>query len=599
MTKVRLALLATAATGVLTVAGLAYAANNEAYIEQSGSDNTASIDQTNSGVETTGNKFGSSTLTVRQEGDLNSINSIQSGDSNSIGLQGDGVDQLGANNEIEIWQTSDSNTIGSVQQIESTATGADGSNYLRVKQQVGDNNVVGTVTQETTADGNNRAILRQDGSNNRIKSVNQYNNGDGENNAVVRITGDSNGTNDTLTGYALESGASGSTISQSGSDNTIKLYMEGNRNQFGSNQSNTLGGANKINPNEATDAIEIQGDDNQIGITQKAQQAGDINSLTLKHITGNSNNVGVSQQGWGLTTGTIELGDSSNNNAVFLQQKHGADANIKIVEGDSNRIRVKQDYASTINNDASVTITSSDMVSLNNEAYINQQGNGHFAKTTIVGDQNYSLVYQENGYSNSGTDSITGDDNSVIIMQRNGSHNNIADISVNGASNDVRSWQTYSNSSDVWVNIAGDYNQVKTTQQTSDTDAIDFDIVGNSNDFDATQYDSAGSSMNIDIFGDFNGKGAWTSGGTAASVGLTAGYLSQTGVGNELNISIGSASDPSSSNLVAALQDGDSNLIDVDISEGASNEVAIQQNGNGNVSVVTQIGSSNIVGISQ
>ena len=30
MTKVRLALLATAATGVLTVAGLAYAANNEA-----------------------------------------------------------------------------------------------------------------------------------------------------------------------------------------------------------------------------------------------------------------------------------------------------------------------------------------------------------------------------------------------------------------------------------------------------------------------------------------------------------------------------------------------------------------------------------------
>ena len=101
MNKARLALLATAATGAIAATGLAFAANNDAFVEQNGNSNTASVNQTNAGAETQDNKLGSNTNVVLQDGSQNTLDIIQSGDGNQIGLQDSGVDQLGDGNNFE------------------------------------------------------------------------------------------------------------------------------------------------------------------------------------------------------------------------------------------------------------------------------------------------------------------------------------------------------------------------------------------------------------------------------------------------------------------------------------------------------------------
>ncbi|WP_119307503.1 beta strand repeat-containing protein [Cohaesibacter haloalkalitolerans] len=593
MTRIRLALMATAATSAIAMAGLAYAANNEAFITQQGTNNSASVDQTNTGGTADRNKLGSASDTVLQNGSSNSLDVTQSGSDNAIGLLGDGVDQTGANNGFEALQATDGNIIGSVQQIENTAAGADGANYLRIKQQVGNANIVGSVRQETTADGENRAILRQDGAGNRIKSVSQTNNGNGTNNLVVKIEGNGNGTSDTLTNYAAINGVNGSEIIQSGSDNEIKLYITGDDNQFGATQTNLSGGTNSIN------TLNVEGDRNELGVSQIAHSATDANTLTIQKIVGDDNNVGVSQQGWGFNTGSIDLGDSSDNNWAYLSQRNGADADITVEDGDFNRIRIFQIGASTTNHSATISIDSSDVTGVNNEAYINQRGNGHTATTTIVGDRNYSLVYQENGYSNTGVNSITGDVNEVYIKQINGSHDDDASVSVTGDRNTVNSRQTTSNNDVLTVDITGQNNTISSTQNTTSGSSAEFAILGDANSFDATQMLGAGNGLTTTIYGNDNGMGTWSVGGAAASLLLDSGYLSQSGSGNTLALAIGDSGFNSSSNLVATMQNGDDNMINISITAGDSNEVAISQHGNANSSQVAQIGSMNIVGISQ
>ena len=616
MNKIRFALLATAASGALSIAGWAYAANNEALISQTGSDNTASINQTNAGAETSDNKFGSSTNIAAQDGELNALNITQSGDNNVIGLSGDGVDQLGANNGFDALQATDDNTIGSVQQSESTAAGADGQNYLRIKQQVGDNNVVSTVTQVTTANGNNRAILRQDGANNRYKSISQSNNGDGTNNIVLKVTGDSNGTADTLTNFAALSGANGSEITQSGTNNEIKFFITGSSNQFGAVQTNDAGGTNKVN------TINITGDTNEIGISQVAHSATDDNSLQIESIIGNSNNVGASQQGYGTNSAFIDLGDSSNSNWAKLIQRNGATAKMTVHTGDYNRLSIEQYAATSTDNDAEMEVTSSDQTRSNNHVYIRQYGNAEVAKTYVTGDFNYSSIQQtasgnnatvtivgdsnknftyQNDYStdNTASISINGDSNKISSYQQDHGTDNEATIDVNGDRNTVENYQLVSSSSDMDLSIDGSDNIITSTQNNATSSSVSFDITGDSNQFEATQLLSSNDSITATIFGSTNGKGTWSAGGVAESIGLTSGYLTQSGSNNSMDLSIGTALSDSSNNLVAAWQNGDGNAIDLTISGGDFNEVAIRQQGNGNVSVVTQIGSSNIVGITQ
>ncbi|WP_319499270.1 hypothetical protein [uncultured Cohaesibacter sp.] len=616
MTRIRLALLATAATGSIAMAGLAYAANNEAFIAQSGNNNAASVDQTNTGGTADRNQLGSASDAVLQNGSSNSLDVTQSGSDNAIGLLGDGVDQSGANNGFDALQATDDNIIGSVQQIENSAAGADGTNYLRIKQQVGNANTVGSVRQETSADGENRAILRQDGSGNRIKSVSQTNNGNGTNNLVVKIEGNGNGTSDALTNYADYSGVNGSEIIQSGSDNEIKLYITGDDNQFGATQTNLSGGTNSIN------ALKVEGNRNELGVSQIAHSATDDNTLTIRKIIGDDNNVGVSQLGYGSNIGTISLGSSSDANWAKLIQQNGATAKITVNTGDYNRLSIEQYAASTADNDAEIEVTSSDMLRANNHLYIRQYGDGEYARTSAIGDFNYSSI-QQTASGNSATVSITGNSNKNFTYQNHYAKDNLATITVTGDRNEIRSNQQDGGSdSSVTVTIAGNGNTVKNTQQVSSNDVLtvditgqnntisstqnttsgssaEFAILGDSNNFDATQMLGAGNGLTTTIYGNDNGMGIWSVGGAAASLLLDSGYLSQSGSGNTLALAIGDSGFNSSSNLVATMQNGDGNMIDISITAGDSNEVAISQQGNANSSQVAQVGSMNIVGISQ
>ena len=616
MTRIRLAVLATAATGSIAMASLAYAASNEAFIAQSGNNNAASVDQTSAGGTADRNKLGSTSDAVLQNGSSNSLDVTQSGSDNAIGLLGDGVDQTGANNSFEALQATDNNVIGSVQQIESTAAGADGINDLRIKQQVGNANTIGSVLQETSANGENRAILWQDGAGNRIKSVSQNNNGSGTNNLVIKIEGNGNGTSDTLTNYANNSGVNGSEIIQSGSDNEIKLYVTGDDNQFGATQTNLSGGINSIN------TLKVEGDRNELGVSQIAHSATDANTLTIQEIIGDGNSVGVSQQGYGSNTGTISLGSSSDSNWAKLIQQNGATAKITATTGDYNRLSIEQYAASTTNNDAEIEVTSSDKLRANNHLYVRQYGDGEFARTTTVGDFNYSST-QQTASGNSATVSITGNSNKNFTYQNHYAKDDQATITVTGDRNEIRSDQQDGGSgSSVAVTVAGNGNNVKNLQQVSSNDTLTVDItgqtntisstqnttsasstaftiLGDGNSFDATQMLGAGNGLSTTIYGNDNGMGAWSVGGAAASLLLDSGYLSQSGSGNALTLAIGDSGFISSSNLVATMQNGDGNMIDISITAGNSNEVAINQQGNANSSQVAQVGSMNIVGISQ
>ena len=512
MARIRLALMAAVASGVIGV-GYAYAAGgNEAAIRQEGQSNAARINQS-AGQSNQFNSTGASdTSAALQMGNGNSIDVLQEGTGNQAGLIANrfnqldeiihrldgsatlnraawgipaedfdsdatsGIAQIGDNNEFTAVQEVGGNVIGGVVQLAVRPTGAL-KNTLEITQQGGSGNEVSQVMQATSSDKQNYASITQTGSNNKIAAINQIGvNTAGAttaiNSIIANISGTNNGTS-ALTGYALSSGATTSELNQFGADNSITLNITGasNNNAFGVSQTNFGGGRNTLQ------ALTITGNDNQLGVSQDADGvAGNHNQLTISSIIGDGNNIGVSQLG--SNQGTIDLKTNSNNNQIGLSQ--------------------------TGTNLASVTIFSGD-------------GN------------NFDLTQEDNNQ--------------------------------------------------LTINATGSSNLLKTSQSGS--------AAGTDNTLNATIYGNSNNSASFDVAG------------VAGATGLVAGELIQTGYGNQVTINVGSSTTNSNNNAFALTQSGNSNEAVISISEGDYNQVALLQSGNGNYSNITQIGSSNIVGVTQ
>ncbi|WP_321446607.1 hypothetical protein [uncultured Cohaesibacter sp.] len=378
MTKIRLALLAAVASGVIG-GGYAFAAGgNDAAIRQNGDGNVASINQS-AGTDNQFNNTGPSDASAAfQDGNNNSITAVQSGSSNAVGLTGNqfntieavtgkightsvnrpgwgvpaqnydadattGVAQIGDDNSLDVTQEIGGNIVGGVVQFSSSARSVAGQkNELEINQLGGSGNRINQVLQAVAQGSQNTATITQDGSGNVINAVNQIGlNVSGSNSDVNSITatiiGDSNGTA-ALSRKASASGAATSELNQMGEDNSITLNIDGSLNAFGVTQNNYGGGRNTLS------ALKITGDSNQLGVLQDANKAsGNHNTLTISEIDGNNNNIGVKQIG--NNSGTIDLQSASNSNLIGLSQTGTNSATITITSGDSNDFdALQEDY---------------------------------------------------------------------------------------------------------------------------------------------------------------------------------------------------------------------------------------------------------------
>ena len=271
MTKIRLALLAAVASGVIG-GGFAYAAGgNDAAVRQNGNDNTVTIDQSG-GTDNQFNSTGSSdTSAALQDGDSNTIVATQSGDGNQIGLTGNqfdtihlvtgnvggtglnraawnvpaagydsdantGVAQIGDDNSLTVTQTSNSNVVGGVVQL-TVDVGTGQKNTLTLTQGSGDGNQINQVLQAAAQGSQNTATITQTGAGNVLNAVNQIGlnvNGSGGNENKIDATfiGSSNGTTG-LSGYAaVSTRVKDSELNQMGENNYIKLDISGDDNRL-------------------------------------------------------------------------------------------------------------------------------------------------------------------------------------------------------------------------------------------------------------------------------------------------------------------------------------------------------------------------------
>lgn len=251
------------------------------------------------------------------------------------------------------------------------------------------------------------------------------------------------------------------------------------------------------------------------------------------------------------------------------------------------------------------------------------QGNGGALAHNLVGD-----VYQRNtgGAANRATISQTGGGydlgNRILIVTQDGIENNLGITQSGnlnilysseqmGALNKVTVTQTGGNRNYVALaHQVGNINDIAITQTGSDNDAGSVTQDGNLNSATVTQIGSSNVVVKVDQDGDGNSayasftgssNGVGSFSGEALSIGLNQGTIVQNShslSGNNLTYNVNG-----SSNLFAFNQDGGNNTITGSVgtlaSASNSNQVAISQVGNNNVSSFTQYGSGNNLGVSQ
>ena len=513
MTKIRLALLAAVASGVIG-SGYAYAAGgNDAAIRQNGDANVASINQS-AGTDNQFNNTGpGDTSAAFQDGNNNSITAVQSGSANAVGLIGNqfnkigdvtmaightgvnrgawgvppvdydtdatsGVAQIGDNNSFDVIQTFGSNVVGGVVQF-SSSRGATPTqkNVLEIKQDGGTGNKVNQALQAVALGSQNTATITQNGSGNVINAVNQIGiNAPGSLSDVNSITATINGDNNgiaALSGKASDSGAKTSELNQMGEDNSIILNIDGNANAFGVTQNNFGGGRNKLT------SLQITGDGNKLGVLQDANKAsGNYNTLMITEIDGDGNNIGVKQIG--SNSGIIDLKSTSNSNLIGLSQTGTNTATITITSGDSNDFDALQED----NNQLTITAAGSSNI-LKTKQTASAAGADNILSVDIFGSSNNLSAFStlsaaaatgleagklvQTGYGNEATitvgDSLASanSNNNSFALSQLGNLNE-ATISVSGGDNNQVAVLQSGNANHSSVTQTGSSNVVGITQ---------------------------------------------------------------------------------------------------------------------------------------
>lgn len=331
-------LLATSSALVLSVTG-ALADNNAAFLVQNGDEHSALIEQSGNN-----NNAGASLSVMTQAGHRNDLNILQSGNGNAVGLGTNSVTGVQGvvqthngvvpgntrrGNNLDITQSSDNNIVGSVSQSSSTQ-GNNTRNSATIVQAGAGGNEIGSVRQRKVSSTRNILTATQEGSNNLIATISQNSNvgASGINSISVFMAGTDNGRG-VLTGFAAEAGATTSTLSQDGRGNAIDLVINGrpnipasDANQFGISQ---LGQDNTVN------TITLDSKRANLGI----YQSGNSNEVAMSRIEGNDNTIGIRQL---MNDNLAEVNITGNGvgNAFFIDQDGNANNASVAISGSNN-----------------------------------------------------------------------------------------------------------------------------------------------------------------------------------------------------------------------------------------------------------------------
>lgn len=483
----KLALCTATALGLLM--GAAYAgSNNEAYIDQIGTDNSASIAQGQENGSTRANLAGQSDLRMRQEGNDNEIDidqvhnntasSVPGSLRNGVGIKGGsgegaGVDQVGNGNYLRIYQYGANQVVFEVQQ-DGGASATTDSNNATVVQNGGTSARVSNIRQTFTggaADASNDiSITQSGGTGNRVgnTSTGPRNDGSGaiQNGVGNQLTVSQSGAGSNLL-YASRQDNSAST----GGTNTASVMQSGRRNRVMLLEQTNIGAGDNI----AT--LSFVGEDNGTigfsgnaalvpGVTQsRAVQAGSGNTLGFLVATGDNNSFGFTQQGegnWinGVNTGNdhqVAIWQHGDDNVVdFGQRGTGNDLGVSM-DGSDNHVKIRQFQSGPSGNDMSVTITgldnnnwptsnsltgdaraAYDVANLWDPAFVGQgslyqTGSDNSLTMLVTGDLNSFATYQY-GDGNEISHTMTGDANQAVITQI-GSNNYSNATQIGGGNN--------------------------------------------------------------------------------------------------------------------------------------------------------------------
>ncbi len=388
--KLKITLATATAMGLLM--GTAWATDdNAAYVDQSGTDNSASISQVGAsntvGVDT-------SLRRVNQSGFNNALVILQSGDGNKAGTGFGGIDQTGGKNFLQITQ-GDDNTVVDIGQF--GQGGAGGTvNTITITQSSKDN-LVGNVTQDNddasaTAPANINAvsITQQTGDGNTVTRVEQ----DGfDNDVTITQSGAGNTITNVLQGdfnNVFKSEGASAALAQTGAGNTITLV----RQEDGFNIANVTqtGDLNLVGTvdqkGEANSSVVVQnGGSNSVA---SVVQIGTANSASLT-FNGSDNGVGL-----GTATGfsgvAAGLGLSQGTSLQDNDGLGGSNSITYTVFGDANLFAFKQDGTG---NAITGTVGSIGSDSASNQVAVLQAGNNNTASFSQTGGGNNNLAVSQ------------------------------------------------------------------------------------------------------------------------------------------------------------------------------------------------------------
>jgi hypothetical protein len=253
---------------------------------------------------------------------------------------------------------------------------------------------------------------------------------------------------------------------------------------------------------------------------------------------------------------------------------------------------------------------------------ITQTATGNKAILDEHGDHNLVLTVTQNSTSglsgNSATISLTGNENgrlgftggraaalagapSSSVNQVGGG--NIVSYTVysGGSYNQFGFYQNGNGNLAQSIQVTGNYNELGVSQSGDDNKLLLASIGGDDNNIGLTQNGTSNlASLTIDGTGNRNGGyHNFTVGGEAASAGLTAGLLIQTGLNNSVSLHVtGSDNIFATSQNTGTYTGSQVNTI-VGIISGDNNEAAVIQAGHNDTANFVQTGSMNNAYISQ
>jgi hypothetical protein len=462
----KLALSTATALGLLM--GAAWAgSNNQAYIDQIGDDNSASITQGQENGSMRANLAGQSDLRMRQEGDDNEIDIDQvhnntsptspGSQRNGVGIKGGlgegaGVDQVGNGNYLRIYQYGANQVVFEVQQ-DGGASATTDSNNATVVQNGGTSARVSNIKQTFTGGGtdasNDISITQSGGTGNRVGNTSTGPRPD-ETGAIQNGVGNQLTVNQSGAGSNLLYASRQDNSASAGGTNIASVMQSGKGNHVMLiEQTNTGAGDNLASLSfvgEKNGTIGFSDNAALVGISQsRAVQTGSGNTLGFQVATGDNNSFGFAQQGEGNWINGVNTGDDhqvaiwqhGDDNVVdFAQFGTGHDLGVSM-DGSDNHLKIRQRQSG---NNMSVSITGSD-------------NNNWPTSNSLTGDARaaYDVAHgYETAFVGQGSLYQTGSNNSLTML----------------VTGDLNSFATYQWGSDNMIShtMGGDANQAVVTQ---------------------------------------------------------------------------------------------------------------------------------------